>query len=301
MKILLLGKSGMLGSYFLKYLAGDEDFEMYAFSKEELDITSFSKLQETFDRIKPGFVINCAAYTAVDNCESNRQLAFMVNAEAAGQIARACKKSGAILLHFSTDYVFDGKKAEGYKEDDLPSPINVYGESKLQGEQLIAANCDKYYIVRTSWLFGLNGKNFVDTMLKLGKERRELNVVGDQIGSPTYTKDLCEAVVRNFLDSYIADLPRQHDLDLPVREKSSERKLNFGIYHLSNSGVCSWYEFAKKIFELAKMEVKVNKITSEEFLRPALRPHCSILINTKTPKLRLWEEGLKAYLDLCLR
>lgn len=300
MKILLLGKSGMLGSCFLKRLAGSEDFETYAFSKEELDITDFSKLESIFNRIKPNFVINCAAYTQVDDCETNKELAFRLNGEAAGQIAKACKKVGAILVHFSTDYVFDGKKSEGYKEDDIPCPINVYGESKFQGEQLIAEELDQYYIVRSSWLFGLNGKNFVDTMVKLSKDMKELKVVGDQIGCPTYTKDLCEAVIENFLDPYIVDLPRQHELNLPERKKS-KMKLDVGIYHITNSGNLSWFEFAKKIFELAKIDIKVEEVTSEQFKRPAKRPNYSILLNTKIKDLRGWEEALKAYLELYRR
>lgn len=299
MKILLLGKSGMLGSCFLKRLAGSEDFETYAFSKEELDITDFSKLETVFERIKPNFVINCAAYTAVDDCETNKELAFKLNEQAPGKIAKACKKVGAVLVHFSTDYVFDGQKAEGYKEDDIPHPINVYGESKLKGEQMVAQELNQYYIVRSSWLFGLNGKNFVDTMIRLSREIKELKVVGDQIGCPTYTKDLCEAVIENFLDPYIADLPRQHELNLPERKKS-KTKLDFGIYHITNSGSGSWFEFAKKIFELAKIDVKVEKITSEQFKRPAKRPNYSILLNTKTESLRSWQEALKAYLDIAI-
>lgn len=290
----------MLGSCFLKHLAGSEDFETYAFSKEELDITDFSKLETVFERIKPNFVINCAAYTAVDDCETNKELAFRLNGEAAGQIAKACKKTGAVLVHFSTDYVFDGRKSEGYKENDIPSPINIYGESKLRGEQLIAQELDQYYIVRTSWLFGLNGKNFVDTMIKLSKEMKELKVVGDQTGRPTYTKDLCEAVIESFLDPYVADLPRKHELNLPERKKSKIR-LAFGIYHITNSKNSSWFEFAKKIFELAKIDIKVEKVTSEQFKRPAKRPNYSILLNTKTKALRSWEEGLRAYLELSLK
>ncbi len=200
MKILLLGKNGMLGSQFLKILSGSSDFEMYAFSKDDLDITNKSDLDNILNKISPDFLINCAAYTAVDECETNKDLAFNINADAVKKMAEICDKKNICLIHFSTDYVFDGSKEQGYKENDIPSPINIYGESKLKGEKFITKNMSKYYIIRTSWLFGENGKNFVDTMIKLAKERPELNIVDDQIGSPTYTKDLAEAVSKYFLN-----------------------------------------------------------------------------------------------------
>ena len=199
MKLILLGKSGMLGSAFLKKLAGEEGLEVFAFDKDILDITDKAALKEIFDRISPDFVINCAAYTAVDDCESNKELAYAINADAPLEIARLCNACGAKLIHFSTDYVFDGEKPEGYREDDSPAPINVYGASKLKGEQNIAEAHDKFFIVRTSWLFGENGKNFVDTMLRLADEKDELNIIGDQVGCPTYTFDLSQAVIDNFL------------------------------------------------------------------------------------------------------
>lgn len=267
----------MLGSCFSERLSGNENFELFEYDRD-LDITDYSVLRAVFQRISPDFVINCAAYTDVDGAETNRELAFKVNGEACKNIAKACKGISAILIHFSTDYVFDGRKKDGcrdsYCESDSPNPINVYGESKLLGEKMIIETMADVYIIRTSWLFGPNGKNFVDTMLKLATERDQLSVVGDQVGSPTYTKDLCEAVVRFFF-----------------------KKPAFGIYHLTNSGACSWHEFAKKIFEIKNIDVKVNKITSEEFPRPAKRPSCSILKNTKIMSLRPWEEALKAYLE----
>src|SRR3989338_8906976 len=157
---------------------------MYAFSHEELDIVDLEKVRERLESIRPDVVINCSAYTKVDDCETNRELAFKINAEAVLNIAKACEELGATLIHFSTDYVFDGKNSEGYKEDDVPSPINIYGESKLAGEENIRKILKNYYIIRTSWLFGPGGKNFVDTMRSLAKERDTVDVVGDQIGCP---------------------------------------------------------------------------------------------------------------------
>lgn len=275
MKILLLAKSGMLGSCFRQ---SDALPEIFAFDKDELDITDSSSIERALAEISPHFVINCAGYTAVDNAETDKENAFKINGGACGKLASACKNSGAILIHFSTDYVFDGECKGGYAENDKPNPINVYGASKLEGENLIRKNCDKYYIIRTSWLFGEKGKNFVSTMLELGKTKKSLNVVGDQIGSPTYTSDLCEAVIKNFLSVGEGD------------------RLPFGIYHLTNSGYLSWYDFAKKIFEFSGMDVEVNKVSSEEFVRPAKRPKCSILKNTKIANLRSWEDALKDFL-----
>ncbi len=274
MKIVILAKSGMLGSCFLRNLSGIKDFEVFAFSKEELDITDSALLDSTLKKISPDFVVNCTGYTAVDNAETDKDAAFKINGYACGKLAEICKNSGAVLIHFSTYYVFDGEVLGGYAENDKPNPINVYGASKLEGENLIRKNCEKYYIIRTSWLFGENGKNFVNTMLELGKTKKSLNVVGDQIGCPTYTNDLCEAVIKNFLGG----------------------GLPFGIYHLTNSGSCSWYDFAKKIFEFSKINVEVNKVSSNEFVRPAKRPKCSILKNTKVDGLRPWEEALRAFL-----
>lgn len=294
----------MLGSQMLKTLSGSGDFEMYAFDKDDLDISDEEALSSVFKRISPDFVINCAAYTAVDACETEKDIALKINGDASGAVAVACKEENAVLLHISTDYVFDGENPRGYKEDDRPSPINVYGESKLRGEHLIAKNWDKYYIVRTSWLYGENGENFVETMLKLAKKKSELDVVDDQIGSPTYSKDLCEEIIRCFLMPYVSDLPKQHERTLDSERNragnnSPAKKLPFGVYHLANSGHISWCGFAKKIFELAKLDVKVNPVTSEKFPRPARRPHCSILQNTKLDrKMRPWKEALKAYLQL---
>ncbi len=282
-KILLLGKTGMLGSCFMDFFVGMVGLNLHAYNHADLDITDTNKLRDKFLEIKPDLVINCTAYTAVDDAEKNKDLAFRINAEAVGEIAKSCKEIDAALIHFSTDYVFDGMKAAGYSEDDNVSPINVYGESKLAGEKLIMENMEKYYIIRTSWLFGKNGKNFVDTMIKLGavaiQNETEMKVVNDQIGAPTYTHDLVNAVIGQIIE------PLEDGKPLP-----------FGIYHLTNSGVCSWYDFAKRIFEIRKMGVKVLPVTTTEFPRPAKRPSYSILLNSKISPMRSWEDAVELYL-----
>ncbi len=286
----------MLGSMFLKHLAGIEDFEMFAFDRSTLDVADSDKLAQTIKRLKPDFLINCTAFTDVDGAEANRDLAMKINGEACGVIAKSCKETGTVMIHFSTDYVFDGEKSEGYSEDDETNPINVYGQSKLAGEKLIQQNCDKFYIVRTSWLYGENGKNFVATMLRLAESKKELDVVDDQVGSPTYTADLCKAVINNFLGPEFCRLEKVHNRSFDAGAEYREKTLPFGIYHLTNSGSVSWHDFAEKIFELSGIEMKVNRTTSEQFARPAKRPKFSTLINTKLSPLRAWEDALKSYL-----
>ncbi|MBD3360665.1 dTDP-4-dehydrorhamnose reductase [Candidatus Peregrinibacteria bacterium] len=289
----------MLGSCFFTSLSGREDFEMYAFNKSDLDITDNVALKSVFEEVSPDFVVNCAGYTAVDDCENNQELAFKVNGLAPGEIAKLCKKENACLVHFSTDYVFDGDKKDGYEENDETSPINVYGESKLKGEKMIAENMKQYYIVRTSWLFGENGRNFVSTVIQLSKTNDELKIVGDQLGSPTYTKDLSGSVIKNFLSPLLSNLPVQHKHNLHEESDKINKKPPFGIYHLTNSEITSWFKFAEKIFQILNIDVKLKEITSDELPRPAKRPKYSILLNTKIKdSLRSWEKALEAYLKL---
>jgi len=270
MKILIFGAKGMLGTDLMKVFS---DFAPIGLDIDNIDITQEDQVKKVLTEIKPQIVINAAAYTKVDDCEKNQELAFRVNGEAIGFIAKACHEVGATLIHFSTDYVFDGKKKEGYNEDDQPNPISIYGKSKLLGEELLQKNCQKFYLIRTSWLYGKNGPNFVETMIKLSNEQKILKVVNDQFGKPTFSLDLAYAV-KNII----------------------ETKTKFGIYHLVNENSCSWYDFAKKIFEIKKIEVKVKPVLTSEFPRPARRPHYSILINNKLPRLRAWEEAIKNYL-----
>jgi dTDP-4-dehydrorhamnose reductase len=259
-KTLIIGSSGMLGSDLCKTFP-----DAVKLTHHDLDITDREQVIESILKIKPDVVINAAAYTNVDGCEDNKELAFQVNGYGPGYIAEACARAGVTLVHFSTDYVFDGSKKD-YVESDIPNPINVYGHSKLLGEKKIIENMDDYRIVRISWLFGIHGKNFVETMLKLSGEMDTVKVVNDQFGKPTYTMDLASKVKEII-------------------------ELDPGIYHITNDGICSWYEFASSIID------NVIPCTSEEFPRKAKRPKYSVLVNTKTEPMRHWREALKTYLQ----
>ena len=273
MKILILGYKGMLGDELVKVFG--ENNELTLWDRSEIDIADRKDVENKIGELKPEAVINAAAYTAVDLAEGEgKEIAHQVNGEAVGFLAEACEKNNSVLIHYSTDYVFDGENENGYKEDEERDPLNEYGRSKARGEELLQEVNPKFYLIRSSWLFGANGKNFVETMLRLAGEREELRVVNDQHGKPTYAKDLAERT-RELLES----------------------KKPFGIYHLTNEGVCTWYEFAVKIFELAGMEVKVIPVASSEFPTPAKRPAYSGLVNTKLSLSRSWEEALKSYLE----
>lgn len=306
MKILLLGKNGMLGSQFEKQLSSVGDgFEVVAFDRDDLDVTDSRATEGIFATILPDVVINCTGYTNVDEAEFEKKEAFKLNAEAVQNIAQLCDKYGVILIHFSTDYIFDGHKDVsngGYKENAMPNPLNVYGETKFKGEEFVQKEMVKYFIIRTSWLYGprsgggagvrdanaSGGRNFVDTMLRLGNEvlrgeREGLNVVCDQFGSPTYTVDL----VRTVIDEFLIKLP----------DRLPNRSPDFGIYHLTGDGFCSWYEFAVRIFELAGLRVEVGRISTAQYRTAAQRPKNSVLVNTKLPKMRKWDEALEEYLS----
>ncbi len=276
-KVLIIGAKGMLGHDLMAVFG---DLNPIGADKEELEIADGAAVEKFILDLGPDIIINAAAYTDVDGCETNQDSAMKVNGYAVGYLAKTSQKIGAILVHYSTDYIFDGKKSEGYKEDDEPkNPVNFYGKSKLLGEKLLKENCQKYYLIRTSWLFGKHGKNFVDTILKLRKEKKELKVVNDQRGKPTYTVDLAR---------------RTREL--------IEGKYPFGVYHITNEGAVSWYDYALKIFEIYKSfhpEQKLAKVVpcaSAEFPRPAKRPSWSILQNTKLPSNRPWQESLEEYL-----
>ena len=281
MKIALFGKSGMLGSRFQELLGNDNrssDISFHSFNSSDVDVTNFEAMKCVFGNVKPEIVINCTGYTNVDGAEKERDRAFAINGYSLNNFANLCKEYDSELIHFSTDYVFDGTKnpPDGYLEDDIPNPINTYGESKFLGEKFITEKMKKFFIIRTSWLFGPNGKNFVKTMLNLedsvliGKNE-SIKVVNDQIGSPTYTVDLSESVLHNFIHT----------------------KKEYGIYHLTNTGICSWFDFAKSILK----NIKPSPISSSEFNAPAKRPKNSILINSKLPQMRNWNEALKDYMS----
>ncbi len=280
MRIIIFGSRGMLGSALRKVFINEAP---YVLDKYELDVTNREAVFTIFENIKPEVVINAAAYTDVDDCETDRDLAMNVNGKAPGYLAEAAKRIGAVLVHYSTDYVFDGRKAEGYSEDDTPgNPVNFYGESKLAGESAIRDVGGNYYIIRTSWLFGLNGKNFVETILRLAQEKDELRVVNDQHGKPTFTLDLAVAT-KQLLDGH----------------------KDFGIYHIVNERATTWYEFAQAIIHKKNTVSKLHKLndrltsvypcSSREYPRLAQRPAYSILLNTKLPSLRPWQEALGEY------
>lgn len=275
MKVLVTGANGQLGYDVVKELQ-KQDIECYGATRKDFDIIDFKATENFITNYMPDAIIHCAAYTAVDKAEDEPELCYKVNAEATENIAKICKKISAKLLYISTDYVFDGTKNGFYEVDDKTNPINVYGKSKLLGEIAVKRILKKYFIVRISWVFGEHGNNFVKTMLRLGKEHKEINVVSDQYGSPTYTADLAPLLVEMI---------------------KTDR---YGIYHATNEGVCSWAEFAEEIFKIANMNVKVNYITTAEYKTMATRPLNSKLskkrILEKFFKLPNWKDSLKTFI-----
>lgn len=272
--ILVVGANGMLGRD-LAALLGDRG---HGIDVADIDITAPESVLTVVAALKPEVVINCAAYTDVDGCEGNTETAMAVNGEGVAYLAMACRDLGALLVQVSTDYVFDGGKGTPYVEDDAPHPVSVYGESKLAGE-MNAAFCPEHLIVRTQWLYGLHGKNFVETMLRLGAEKDELAVVDDQIGSPTWTVDLAKAIIAL--------------VDRGCR----------GTYHAANSGYCSWNAFARAIFEESGLNVTVKPMTTTELNRPARRPlystlECSKLTGDTGFQPQPWRDALREYLKL---
>ncbi|WP_419741926.1 dTDP-4-dehydrorhamnose reductase [Paraclostridium dentum] len=277
MKILITGASGQLGLEIIAQLEKQREvYKLVKADRSNLDITNFDEVDEKISLEKPDVVINCAAHTAVDLCEEDIDNAYKVNAIGPRNLALTCEKIGAKFVQVSTDYVFDGKGTRPYKEDDRTCPNSIYGKSKLMGEQFTKEFCSKYFIVRTAWLYG-DGNNFVKTMLKLSGNNKELNVVNDQFGSPTSTVDLAKAIIALINTEY------------------------YGTYHGTCEGQCSWYDFAKKIFEINDIDIKVNPVTSEEFKRLAPRPQYSVLDNfmfklVGLNSFRNWEDALKEYL-----
>jgi dTDP-4-dehydrorhamnose reductase len=276
-KILITGANGQLGRELIKQLQGTDHL---ATDVAEMDITNQNNTLQVIESYRPDVVIHGAAYTNVDGAESNIDLAYRINAIGTQNVAAACLKYDAKMVYVSTDYVFDGTLGRAYNEFDLTNPQSIYGKSKLAGETLAKHILNKLFIVRTSWLYG-DGNNFVRTMLKLGKEREELSVVNDQYGCPTSTIDLANTI--------LTLIQTQH----------------YGTYHAANTGVTTWYDFAKKIFELSGNDrVKVLPQTTEELGRPAPRPKYSPLENmmlglTVGNIMRPWEEALEEYISNC--
>jgi dTDP-4-dehydrorhamnose reductase len=276
MKIIVTGAAGMLGSdLILRLSAGHEAIGV---TRREFDLLDELNILKAVAAIRPDWVIHCAAYTNVDGCEKKPDKAFSVNADGARNVAKACWGVKARMLYVSTDYVYDGKKKEPYAETDPVGPLNVYGQSKLKGEQEVLQVLPDALIVRTSWLFGKNGPNFVEAILSQVGKKDELSVVSDQVGNPTYTVDLADALTR-------------------LVEAGAS-----GIFHAANNGHCSWFEYAKEILRLHGSDgIKVKPVTTAEFGRPALRPAYSVLSKKKYEDVtgrrpRDWEEALKDYL-----
>ncbi|MCJ8210219.1 dTDP-4-dehydrorhamnose reductase [Mucilaginibacter sp. RS28] len=279
-KILVFGGSGQLG-HCLKTVADRVNFSEIEFPTEkDANILNEEGLKQLFEKYQPKYAINCAAYTAVDKAEDEVELARQVNRDGAANLAKLCRNYDCTLVHVSTDFVFDGNVPKLLAEEDIATPVNVYGLTKLEGEQAITAEWEKHYILRTSWLYSEFGNNFVKTMLKLGAERTELNVIADQVGTPTYAIDLAAAILNVI----------QHD------------EHQYGIYHYSNEGVTSWFDFAKGIFDIAEVNIKVNPIKSSEYITKAIRPAFSVMDKSKiksTFKLEIpyWRDSLIACIN----
>lgn len=272
----------MLGTDIYQVLTASKgDGTILRFSSSDLDITDGNAVQEAFEKHRPNWVINCAAYTAVDLAEDEPEKATAINGTALEGIGKAARVVGAKVIHFSTDYVFDGENAMGYQEDDRKNPLGIYGRSKGQGEDLLfEGHPEGSYVIRTAWLYGHHGKNFVKTILRLAAEKPEIRVVSDQTGCPTWTRHVAHAVLRGFLQPNL---------------ESAAHNPPPGIFHLVNSGSCTWYDFAVEIMRQAGLSTKVTPITTEEYPTKAVRPKSSILLNTKLPPLPAWQEGLRGY------
>ena len=278
MRVLVTGVKGQLGYDVVKDLE-KRGHQPIGVDREEMDLMNNEAIRTFIMDLKPEAIIHCAAYTAVDKAEEDVEICYQINAEAVKVISECAKELDVNMIYISTDYVFDGTKEGEYVETDIPNPINVYGASKLKGEQYVQDLLEKYYIVRISWVFGVNGNNFIKTMLRLGLERDELNIINDQVGSPTYTADLAPLLV-----------------DMMETDK-------YGIYHATNEGFCSWYEFANEIFKQSEIEVKTNPVTTDQYPTAAKRPMNSRMSKKKLQKagfdlLPDWIQALKNYLTL---
>ena len=283
MKILITGANGMLAKEVKERFSKGN--ELILTDVADLDITDEKAVFEYVNNIKPDYIINCAAFTAVDKAEDCYELADKINGNGPTNLAKAAKAVNAKLVHISTDYVFSGdlEVSKDYKENDEKSPVTVYGKTKLHGEQGVEKNMDEYYIFRTAWLYGVGGNNFVKTMTKLGKDKDELNVVSDQHGSPTYAKDLTEIIYQ-----------------------AIEKKIPYGIYHATNQGYTTWYDFTKEILAEQGIQCKLNPVTTEQYIEmmkitQAKRPFNSQMSKQKLAEQGIivpeWKDGLRRYLE----
>jgi dTDP-4-dehydrorhamnose reductase len=280
MVVLVTGSGGQLGQSLQFIAKNHSEIDFVFCDSTKLDITNKIAVEAVFNQTKPNFCINAAAYTAVDKAESEYETSELINVIGAINLAEVCKKFEVVLLHISTDFVFDGNKKTPYKEVDNTNPSGVYGQTKLDGELAIQAIWHKHYIVRTSWVYSQFGNNFLKTMLRLASERTTLSVVNDQIGTPTNAIDLAKTLVA-----------------IIIKNNQQPANDNFGIYNFSNEGQCSWYEFAKKIFEFNNIQIDLKPIPTTDFPTPAKRPKYSVLdkskiIDTFGLHIKSWEESL---------
>ena len=276
MKVLVTGVKGQLGYDVVNELT-KRGIEAVGVDIQDMDITDAASVEKVISEVAPDAVIHCAAYTAVDAAEDNVELCRRVNADGTQNIANVCKKLDCKMIYISTDYVFDGEGTRAWEPDDERHPLNVYGQTKYEGELAVQNTLEKYFIVRISWVFGVNGKNFIKTMLNLGKTHDHLTVVNDQFGSPTYTYDLARLLV-----------------DMVLTDK-------YGIYHATNEGICNWYEFACEIFRKAGMNVDVAPVPESEYPTKAKRPENSRMSKEKLTengfeRLPSWQDALERYL-----
>lgn len=276
MVILVTGANGQLGQSIQSISENYPELNFVFCSSQELDITSLDNCRLVFSKHKPNYCINAAAYTAVDRAENEPEKAHIINTVGAENLAKVCKECDTVLIHISTDFVFDGSKTTPYDEEDFPNPTGVYGQTKLDGEKEIQAVFENYYIIRTAWVYSQFGNNFMKTMLRLATERDSLSVVNDQIGTPTNAVDLAKALVKII----------------------QSNNVEYGIYHYSNEGQCSWFEFAKKIFDMNNISVNLQPIPTSSYPTAAKRPSYSVLDKSKIKRvfgiqINNWEDSLK--------
>jgi len=277
MKVLVTGYGGQLG-YDVVHKGLNQDLKMIGLKREDLDIINREEVSHYVNEMKPDAIIHCAAYTAVDKAEDEKEMCWDVNVEGTKYLAKAARDVNAKFMYISTDYVFNGEGDSPFKEEDELSPVGYYGETKYQGEEVLKQLMDKWFIIRISWVFGVNGANFVKTMLRLAETKNELNIVGDQFGSPTYTFDLAPLLIEMIQTN------------------------RFGIYHASNEGTCSWAEFAEEIFRQSNKDVKVHSISTEEYPTRAVRPKNSRLSKQKLGNsgfmlLPHWKDAIGRYIN----
>ncbi len=288
MVVLVTGSGGQLGQSLQHIATKYANLEFIFCDSATLDITNFENVTQIFNQYSPQFCINTAAYTAVDKAESEPEKAFEINVVGARNLAKACLEHNTTLVHISTDFVFDGASKKPYTENDVPNPTGVYGQTKLDGEKAIQEILANHLIIRTSWVYSQFGNNFMKTMLKLASTRDALSVVSDQIGTPTNAVDLADAVLKIVSQSW----------DFETKSNTQHLNSNFGIYNFSNLGQCSWFDFAKKIFEIHNTTINLTAIPTTSYPTPAKRPSFSVLdkskmVNVFKIAIKNWEESLK--------